>query len=143
MTNENRLTAFTTRLKWFLLDRRYAGRLEQPPLSGHYWTGTTTKAEEIKDISSKGLYLLTVARWHPGAMFSMALQRTDIEYGAPNSWIAVDAMVIRQGVDGVGVQFVPSKTGVAYAGKVEASASRKALKQFFKQLRGGRPPERD
>ena len=112
-------------------------------MSGHYWTGTTTKAEEIKDISSKGLYLLTVARWHPGAMFSMALQRTDIEYGAPNSWIAVDAMVIRQGVDGVGVQFVPSKTGVAYAGKVEASASRKALKQFFKQLREGRPPERD
>lgn len=143
MANGNILTAFTTRLKWFLLDRRYSERLERPALTGYYWAGTTTRSEEIRDISSKGLYLLTEARGNPGATFSLALQRTDVEYGAPDSWIAVDAIIVRQGVDGLGVQFIPSKPGVVHTGGSEASASRKALKRFFKQLRKTHPSEQN
>jgi len=136
----SRLTAFKTRLKWLLVDRRYAQRLVQPPLIGYFWTGSTPRAHEIRDFSSRGLYLLTEECWPPGVTFSMAVQRTDKECGEPDSWIAVDAKIVRWGADGVGVSLVPSRPGVVYDGRAKNCASQKTLKRFFKQLRRNRPP---
>lgn len=124
-------------LKWFEPpDPRHSRRLAKPPLVAYRWILNTPQAIKIANVSAGGLYLLTDERWSEGNIISMTLQRTDTERGAPDSWIAVDFVVMRRYKDGVAGAFIPSRPGLdhAVAGRAKNCADRKTLEQFFDQL---------
>jgi len=118
-------------------DRRKAQRMRSPLLVAYYCDGAATVANEIHDISSTGLYLLTKERWHLGTMITMTLQRTDIEHNSDaEHHIAVLSKVVRHGEDGIGFAFAP--LGTNSAGHAVAKSSlvgTKALGRFLEQLK--------
>ena len=96
-------------------------------------------AHDIRDLSSTGFYLLTEERWYPGTLVLMTLQGSeDAAENAdrPEHSISVQAMAIRQGKDGVGLQFVPIDTQNPQQDKVAAKdgATKKALDKFLQQF---------
>jgi c-di-GMP-binding flagellar brake protein YcgR len=60
----------------------------------------------IRDISQTGAYLVTEQRWRPGTIVTMTLQRIAGAEDDPMRSIAVQAKVVRQGSDGVGLRFI-------------------------------------
>jgi PilZ domain len=93
-------------------DRRNANRRRSPQLVAYYWDGAVPVAHHIRDISSTGLYLHTDARWYPGTLVMMTLQRTDkSSYARSERSIAVQSKVIRWGPDGVGLEFIFPEPG--------------------------------
>jgi hypothetical protein len=85
---------------------RRARRHKSLPLVAYYWDGGEPVAHSILDASSTGIYLQTDERWHPGTVVMMTLQRTLASTTDPERSIAVNARVMRSGVDGVGLEFV-------------------------------------
>jgi hypothetical protein len=84
-------------------------RAERRPGHGfvaHHWCGSTARRDNIKDISSTGLYLLTEERWLPGTVVSLTLQMQSPVDEISERRITVHAKVIRWGEDGVGLSFV-------------------------------------
>jgi hypothetical protein len=120
----------------FSRDPRRSQRLVKPPLVAYYWTGGTPSPHTIADISSSGLFMLTEDLWYPGSILSMTLQRTDQLRGTPESWIAVNLLVVRRTDDGLGAAFVPSMPGPASAaiGRSPNCADRKTLERFVEDL---------
>ena len=120
----------------FSRDPRRSERLVKPPLVAYYWTGGTPSPHTIADISSSGLFMLTEDLWYPGSILSMTLQRTDQRRGTPESWIAVNLLVIRRTDDGLGAAFVPSMPGTAHAatGREQSCADTRTLERFVKDL---------
>ncbi len=94
---------------WFeelmFADQRRAQRHSTPRLVAYYWDGATPQARPIRDVSSRGLYLVTEQRWYPGTLVTMTLQRTEKEHDGTKRSIAVQARVIRDGDDGVAFAF--------------------------------------
>ncbi len=121
---------------WISPDPRRSKRLMNPPLVAYHWIVDTPQALKIADISSGGLHLVIDERWPPGNIISMTLQRTDKAIGAPESWIAVDFVVVRWCPDGLAGAFIPSWPGLAYveAGRAANCADKKTLEQFVKRL---------
>jgi Flp pilus assembly protein TadG len=88
---------------------RRAGRQTQPELVVHYWDGSAPGAREIRDISEHGAYILTAEHWYPGTLIRVILQGAKaFEDGStvPEPSICVPCRVVRQGEDGVAVEFV-------------------------------------
>ncbi|HMG86171.1 MAG TPA: PilZ domain-containing protein [Terracidiphilus sp.] len=84
-------------------------RAERRPAHGfvaHYWSGEAARQDEIKDISSTGLYLLTEERWLPGTVISLTLQMKSPLEEISERRIAVQAKTVRWGDDGVGFSFI-------------------------------------
>ena len=72
----------------------------------HHWSGSAVRQDDIKDISSTGLYLLTEERWLPGTVVSLTLQMKSPLEEISERRITVDAKAVRWGEDGVGLSFV-------------------------------------
>jgi hypothetical protein len=72
----------------------------------HHWSGSAARRDDIKDISSTGLYLLTEERWLPGTVVSITLQMKSPLEEVSERRITVQAKAVRWGEDGVGLSFV-------------------------------------
>ncbi|MGA8089813.1 MAG: PilZ domain-containing protein [Terracidiphilus sp.] len=91
------------------LSRADSKRAERRPAHGfvaHHWSGTAARRDDIKDISSTGLYLLTDERWLPGTVVSLTLQMKSPLEEISERRITVQAKVVRWGDDGVGFSFI-------------------------------------
>lgn len=107
------MTASNIGLETFLdphserLERRSAGRRPPPDnFSVFRWNGSRLVQEQVKDISSTGLYILTEDRWPADTLLCLTLQRPGPLEINPERRIEVQAKVVRCGKDGVGVAFV-------------------------------------
>jgi hypothetical protein len=85
-------------------DPRIAGRQSLPGLIAYYFTGGTPTAQEVRDISPKGLYIVTSERWYPGTVIRLTL--TDRHNPVVERSITVNAKSMRWGSDGVGLEFI-------------------------------------
>ena len=92
---------------------------------------------DIKDISSKGLYLVTEERWYPGTLVLMTLQKEDGEEEGDERSISVYSRAVRCSDDGVGLQFVLSYTGDSRMGMdlLVDKVDKKELDRFLQRLR--------
>ncbi len=87
-------------------DTKRAERLPAHGFVAHYWSGTAARQDDIKDISSTGLYLLTEERWLPGTVISLSLQMKSPLEEISERRITLRAKIVRWGEDGVGFSFV-------------------------------------
>lgn len=125
-------------LKWFDPPdpRRHSQRMAAPPLAAYHWSTDVPKGLKIADISAGGMYVLTDERWTEGVIVSLTLQRTDMEKGSAESWIAVDFVVTRWCEGGIAGEFIPRRPGLtdAVAGRAMNCADKKTLERFVAQL---------
>ncbi|MGO8718439.1 MAG: hypothetical protein ACLQMO_04375 [Acidobacteriaceae bacterium] len=87
-------------------------RPERRPAHGfaaYHWAGSSPKQDEIRDISSTGVYLLTEERWLTGTLVSLTLQRKGPLEKNSEHRVTLQAKAIRWGEDGVGLSFVLPK----------------------------------
>lgn len=117
-------------------DPRRATRVSNPPLVAYHWIADVPQALKIADVGAGGLHLITKDRWSEGNIVSMTLQRTDRDKGSPDSWIAVDFLVMRWCEDGMAGAFIASTPGLYYtvAGRAGNCADRKTLERFMERL---------
>jgi Flp pilus assembly protein TadG len=100
--------------QWLLQENdepRGAPRSTQPELVVYYWDGSAPEGRHIRDISASGAYIYTPEQWYPGTIIRIILQGYQTTTRAdgtttPTSSICIPARVIRQGSDGVAVDFV-------------------------------------
>jgi uncharacterized membrane protein (UPF0127 family) len=121
--------------RWWSPDPRKAPREPAPGVAAYYWSGGSPEAHTIKDISSTGLYVVTEERWYPGTLVLMTLQDTD---GGPESAersIQVHSRAVRCGTDGVGLQFILSKSKDANGKTLVNGVDEKELERFLQRLR--------
>lgn len=124
-------------LKWFAPpDPRRSVRVIDPLLVAYHWLMDVPQGLRVANISAGGLYLITEERWPSGNIISMTLQRTDREKGSPDSWIAVDFVVVRWCKDGIVGEFLPSWPDKYFtvAGRAGNSADKRTLEKFVQQL---------
>lgn len=127
------------RLKEWVLqpsEKRRAERYYEPGAVAYYWDGSVPVPHEIRDISLTGAYMCTPERWYPGTIVKLALktQREGVQ-GSGES-MEVRCRVVRQGPDGVGLQFISREV-----------SERKGLHRFIANvivaLRRKRPTDRE
>jgi hypothetical protein len=87
-------------------EQRSAERQEPINLVAYYYDGGAPQAHDVRDISNAGLYLMTDARWYPGTIVRLTLQRVGIADSDPDRSISVNAKVVRLGKDGVGLELL-------------------------------------
>ena len=92
--------------QYFKEDNRKDARKQTSRLVAYYWDGATPVPHPIRDISQSGAYLLTEQHWRPGTIVTMTLQRNAENADEALRSIAIQAKVVRQGGDGVGLRFV-------------------------------------
>jgi hypothetical protein len=126
--------------KWLTSrDRRSDDRHEGLPLVAHYWDGGAPASHRVRNISARGLYLLTEQRWYPGTLVMLSLQREDLPENDPNRSITVNAKVIHSGDDGVGFSLaMPSDAQTASQSKLGVAADRKMFLRFLSALESSR-----
>jgi hypothetical protein len=84
-------------------------RRPAPEFVAYHSTGPTPKQEDIKDISSTGVYLLTEERWLPGTPVLLTIQkRGPLEENGERK-VTLRATAARWGEDGVGLSFTLPK----------------------------------
>ncbi len=86
-----------------------AERRQVQQFAAYRWSGSDLAQDMVRDISSSGLYIVTEARWQPGAIVTLTLQREGPLDPDPARRITTQARVIRCGPDGVGFSFLWSK----------------------------------
>lgn len=118
-------------------DLRKAPREPAPGLAAYYWTGGAPEARNIRDISSTGLYIVTEERWYPGTLILMTLQQKDCGSESAERSIPVLTRAVRCGNDGVGLQFILSKSKDANGKQLADSVDKKELERFLERLRKG------
>lgn len=89
-------------------DKRRATRNQTPGLVAHFWTGGAPQAQPVRDISSTGLYVVTVERWYLGTQIRVTLTRTGGPPTLGPRTLTVEAKAVRYGEDGVGLAFLPT-----------------------------------
>jgi len=87
-----------------LRDPRSSARESLPGMVAYYFTGGLPKPQEVRNISTSGLYLVTAERWYKGTAVQLTL--TDRVQSTIERSITVFAKVVRFGGDGVGFKFV-------------------------------------
>ncbi|MGA8731263.1 MAG: PilZ domain-containing protein [Terracidiphilus sp.] len=85
---------------------RRSERRPAPGLSAYYSIGPTPKQDQIRNISSTGVYLLTDERWPPGTVVSLTLQKTGPLEESSERRITLPAKAVRCDHDGVGLSFL-------------------------------------
>ncbi len=111
-----------------------APRRMEPEIVVHYWDGAAPEGRGIRDISETGAYIFTSERWYQGTIIRIILQASPkvqensvstpttalpsntlttvpvqtgaSPVGAAATSIWVTAQVIREGTDGVAMEFV-------------------------------------
>ena len=98
---------------WFLKafpdeQKKRAERRSVPGLQAlHAATGMAPPVQDnIKDISSSGMYLLTKERWPRGELNPIKLTCGNLANTAPDQQVLVQTRTVRWGEDGVGLSFV-------------------------------------
>ena len=82
-------------------------------LGALHWTGRSPGLDDVKDISSSGIYIRTNERWPPGEVNPIRLTNEDVAASDPDHDIEVQAKSVRWGDDGMGLSFVlPEKMEV-------------------------------
>jgi len=100
--------------RWLLQENTPAPRavrLPQPEIVVHYWDGAAPAGHGLRDISETGAYILTSARWYEGTIIRIILQGRVVDASdgvkpAPPTSFCVPAQVVRQGNDGVAMEFM-------------------------------------
>jgi hypothetical protein len=123
--------------RWWSPDPRKAPREASEGLAAYYWTGGPTEAHPIRDVSAKGLYVVTEERWYPGTLVLMTLQITNGVEETEERAITVHSRAVRWGNDGVGLQFVLAKNQDVrtQTGPAVQPADRKELDRFLHRLK--------
>jgi hypothetical protein len=117
-----------------LHDRRRAERYVLPGLVSYYWDGGPSLARNVREISNKGLFLLTDQRWYPGTLVTMTLQRAASSETESNHSIVVQTRVVRTDSEGVGLEFAfPPKTSRRKENMQFFTADKKTLSRFLQQ----------
>jgi len=75
-------------------------------LGALHLVGTAPGLDDVKDISSSGMYILTNERWTPGEINSIRLTSDDVPAGDPDHDIEIKAKTVRWGEDGMGLSFI-------------------------------------
>jgi hypothetical protein len=88
-------------------DPRKALREELPGLIAYFFTGGGPVAHEVRDISLTGVYIITSEGWYPGTLVRVTL--TDRDHPTQQRTMTVNAKAVRQGSDGVGLEFILAK----------------------------------
>jgi hypothetical protein len=88
-----------------------AVRVTHPEIVVHYWDGAAPEGHGLRDISETGAYILTSERWYEGTIIRIILQGPGAALSvgaaaAPPASICVPGQVVRQGDDGVAMEFV-------------------------------------
>jgi hypothetical protein len=96
-------------------NRRAADRFIDPGIVAYFWNGGQPHPNRVRDISNEGAYLETISRWYVGTILALTLQTRRNEMkpalvqaapgGRDPASIQVSCRVVRQGPDGIGVQF--------------------------------------
>jgi hypothetical protein len=92
--------------KLALTKTKRAGRQPAHGFAAHYGDSTNPRLDDIKDISSTGLYLITTERWLPGTVISLTVQTKSFAEEMSERRITLQAKCVRWGEDGVGLSFV-------------------------------------
>ncbi len=116
---------------------RRGPRTADPLSLVYYWDGSAPLGDGLRDISRTGAYICTSQRWPIGAIVTLMLERSMIgspgDTGdAPAPSTCIPCRVVRQGDDGVGVEFVFTTQG-----------ERTSLQSFLKTVpagNAGKPP---
>ena len=94
----------------------------------HYWDGAAPDGRGIRDISETGAYILTAERWYQGTIIRIILQGHPAVArgrlaGRLRTSICVPAQVVRQGDDGVALEFVfPEQAGTGKTPRIPGSS---------------------
>jgi Flp pilus assembly protein TadG len=118
---------------------RRAPRSTEPEVVVYYWDGSAPEGRHIRDISATGAYIYTPERWYPGTIIRIILQgyetltRAD-GTTAPTASMCIPARVVREGSDGVAVEF-------AFRDKAEEGAFRTFLTGIPAQPARSVPPK--
>lgn len=122
------------------LEPRYARRESLPGLTAHFYTGGAPAANDVRDISTTGLYVFTNERWYPGTVIRMTL--TDRREPTAERSLMLYAAVVRIGEDGVGLVFVPRDTKQPRKGPrlprevmLEDNATSAQIHEFIRRLK--------
>lgn len=75
-------------------------------LGALHWTGKSPGLDDVRDISSTGIYVLTNERWAPGEINPIRLTTDDVPEEDPDHAVDVKAKAVRWGEDGMGLSFV-------------------------------------
>ena len=124
--------------RWWSPDPRKAPREPAPGLAAYYWSGGSPQAHSVKDISSTGLYMVTEERWYPGTLVLMTLQDTEGGQESAERSIQVHSRAVRCGSDGVGLQFMLSRSKDANGKTLVDGVDQKELERFLQRLRKGK-----
>jgi hypothetical protein len=95
---------FTNLLLGNAVDPRVAQRQLLPGLIAYFFTGGNPVAQEVRDISATGIYIVTNERWYPGTVVRVTL--TDRDHPTADRTLTVNAKAVRWGKDGVGLEIV-------------------------------------
>lgn len=98
---------FTNLLLGDPVDPRNATRELLPGLIAYFFTGGNPVAQEVRDISATGIYIVTNERWYPGTVIRVTL--TDRDHPTADRSLTVNAQAVRWGKDGVGLELVLEK----------------------------------
>jgi hypothetical protein len=85
-------------------DPRKTARETLPGLIAYYFTGGTPEGHPVRDISARGMFIVTSDRWYAGTVLRVTL--TDRHDPRAERSITVNAKVVRSASDGVGLAFV-------------------------------------
>jgi len=126
-------------MKWIsrvtFRDERTVERKDRLPLVAHYWDGGPPMGHTVRDISRRGMYLLTEQRWYPGTLVMVSLQREDVSEDDPDRCLMVKAKVVRQGFDGVGFTFVtPDDPERISRENLQDGADKKTIDKFLRRF---------
>jgi hypothetical protein len=120
--------------RWWSTELRQVPRHPAPGLKAFYWNGLPPSPHDIRDISSKGLYLVTDDRWYPGTLVLMTLQDKNGPVDRTEHAISVRVRAVHCGEDGVGLQFVVANEDKSQDRLQVNETSRKELEDFLRRL---------
>lgn len=121
-------------------DPRSVRRESLPGLAAYFFTGGTPVAHEVRNISTRGLYVLTQERWYRNTIVRITL--TDRHDPTAERSITLNARVARWTEDGVGFQFIMERKKDRLSGRASAvdhlpgGSDVKQLERFIKCLKG-------
>jgi len=101
----------SARKGWFgkLLLPERADRRSPEQFAAYRLSGGQVRAETIRNISATGAYLVTNDRFQIGTQLLMTMQQEGPLEMSPDRRITAMGRVVRNGEDGVGLAFIPSK----------------------------------
>jgi len=135
---------FTNLLLGDPVDPRTATREVLPGLIAYFFTGGNPVAQEVRDISATGIYIITNERWYPGTVIRVTL--TDRDHPTADRTLTVNAQAVRWGKDGVGLELVLEKEaqqGTAISQTLERTfgVNPARVEEFLENLKTPPPQE--